>query len=169
MSVAAEMKAFREATEELRRALLRPRRELINDRVNAGEVPDPVPLELPVGFGEEPSMRSMVQEMVRGELSQYAADHEMGTFAEEDDFEEENPELLDLSGYEVHEFGMVPEEDEEDPAPPVSEAAPSPETAPAAPAAASAPTLGAHTSEAVEEAWKVIQAYHRTQLPPLDQ
>ncbi len=111
MSVAEEVRKFREL-------LGMPRRERIHARVRVPEVLDPIPLELPVGYNAEPSMRDLVQEYVRGALSQQAAEENLGTFEEEDDFEEENPNLLDLSGYEVTEFEMVDEYPAPDAAPP---------------------------------------------------
>ncbi len=132
MSVADELA-------KLRSLLERPRRVAIQERVSAPEVPDPVPLELPIGMGGPPSMRELVQEYVRGAMSQYAEEHELGTFEQEDDFEEENPELLDLSGYEVHEFEMVDEPGENDPAP-----APEPEPPEPDPAAEPAPEAEAN-------------------------
>ncbi len=102
MSVAEELVKLRELLET-------PRRVAIQNRVSAPEVLDPVPVELPVGMQGPPSMRELVQEYVRGAMSDYAEEHELGTFDEEDDFEPENEELLDLSGYEVVEFPMVDE------------------------------------------------------------
>ncbi len=82
------------------------------------EVPDPTPLEIPIGYGAPPTMRELVQEYVEGALSQQAAEDDFGTFEEEDDFEEDDEALLDLSGYEVTEFEMVDEDPQPDPAPP---------------------------------------------------
>ncbi len=128
MSVADEVRKFREL-------LGMPRRQRIDARVRVPEVLDPIPLELPVGYNAEPSMRDLVQEYVRGALSQQAAEENLGTFEEEDDFEEENPELLDLSGYEITEFEMVDENPAPDAAPPGgppggTEVPPSPDPSP---------------------------------------
>ena len=93
------------------------RREAIHARVSEREVPDPIPVELPLGMGGPPSMRELVQEYVEGALSQRAEEVQMGTFEEEDDFEADDPMLLDLSGFEVNEYEMVEEEVEEGPVP----------------------------------------------------
>ncbi len=110
MSVATELAAMRALFE-------RPRREAIQARVSQGEIPDPIPLEMPIGMEQPPSMRELVQEYVRSEMSQQAAEADMGTFEEEDDFDEEDEALLDLSGFEVHEFEMVDEDPEGVPGP----------------------------------------------------
>ncbi len=118
--------------EELRRLgglLTGARRDRIHARASLPEVPDPIPLELPVGYEQPPSMQELVQQYVRETLSDDAAASDMGTFEEEDDFEVDDENLLDLSGYEVHEFEMVEENPVEDPAPPEDP----PVAAPAAP------------------------------------
>ncbi len=103
MSVADELRKLREL-------LTSSRREAIHARATPGEVPDPIPLEMPIGYGGPPSMREMVHEYVRGALSEHAAEQHLGTFEEEDDFEADDPTLLDLSGYEVTEYEMVEED-----------------------------------------------------------
>ncbi len=108
MSVAAEI-------QRLGGLLLGARRDRIHAREKIREVPDPIPLEMPIGMESPPSMRELVQEYVRTELSQHASDTDMGTFEEEDDFEEDDPALLDLSGFEVHEFEMVAEDAQGEP------------------------------------------------------
>jgi len=130
LSVAEELRAFRVLVS-------RSRRETINERESGVEELDPTPLEMPLDYGQPPSMRELVQQYVRGELSAAAAQHELGTFEEEDDFEEENPDLLDLSGYEVTEFEMVDEDPSDDPAPPGGE--PSPKDPPEGPSEPSQP------------------------------
>ncbi len=72
---------------------------------------DNTPVDMPIGMERPPSMRELVQEYVEGALSQRAQDEQMGTFEEEDDFEADDPDLLDLSGFEVFEHPMA-EEDE---------------------------------------------------------
>jgi len=104
MSVAAELKTLGELFGGCRR-------DKINARAPAREVPDPTPIELPIGYDRPPTMRELVHEYVEGAMSAKAAESDYGTFEEEDDFEEDDPNLLDLSGYEVSEFEMV-EEDE---------------------------------------------------------
>ncbi len=103
MSVAAEL-------QRLGGLLLGARRDRIHARAKHPELPDPIPLEMPIGFDHPPSIRELVQEYVRSEMSQQASKDDMGTFEEEDDFEEDDEALLDLSGFEVHEFEMVDED-----------------------------------------------------------
>lgn len=60
---------------------------------NGHEIPDPTPLELPVGFKKQETVAQMVQRLVRRDLSEYAERHGHETFAEADDFElEEDPD-----------------------------------------------------------------------------
>lgn len=82
------------------------------------EHPDPTPVELPAGSSRTDSMRAMVQQAIRRELSAWAGEHELGTFEEEDDFEPEDEELLPLTQYDVHELEVTDEIGELDPAPP---------------------------------------------------
>ncbi len=107
------------------------RRVTIQNRERFPEVPDPIPLEVPVGCGQPPTMREMVQEYVQTALSEDAVERDLGSFEEEDDFEPENPDVLDMSGFEVVEFPMddePPPGDEPvgDPAPAETPAEPSP-------------------------------------------
>lgn len=51
------------------------------------EIPDPTPLELPVGFKKQETVAQMVQRLVRRDLSEYAARHGHETFDEAEDFE----------------------------------------------------------------------------------
>ncbi len=108
---------------KLRDAMTGSRREVIQSRPSDREHPDPIPLEMPIGYGGPPSMRELVQEYVEQTLSRQAQSEGLGTFEEEDDFDVDDDEMLDLSGYEVHEYEMVPEGPEgepvaDDPAPP---------------------------------------------------
>ncbi len=110
--------------DELLQLVSKSRRERINDRVHPGEIPDPVPLEIPVELRGPPTTRELVQQYVAEAVSAQAVEDGYGSFEEEDDFEIPDETLLDLSGYEVIEIPM------EDEAPP--DAAP-PEPAPAPP------------------------------------
>lgn len=52
------------------------------------EVPDPVPMEPPIGYKDTPDMWETVQRMVRSELlARELSKDEYGDFEEEDDFE----------------------------------------------------------------------------------
>lgn len=118
-----------------RKAASVPRRQLLRDRDPGKEVPDPVPLEMPVGYETPPTMEEMIQQYVRQELSVQAQEQGFGTFEEEDDFEIEDPEEISMSGFEVDEFAMTDEEAIEDASPPSAapEASEEPSAAPAEP------------------------------------
>lgn len=64
------------------------------------EVLDPTPVELPLGACKPQSLQEMVASMLHAQLADAADDGEMETWEEADDFEPEDPELLDLSAYE---------------------------------------------------------------------
>lgn len=51
------------------------------------EVPDPTPLELPLGFKRPETLAEQVQRLVRHSVSEYAALHGEETFEEADDLE----------------------------------------------------------------------------------
>lgn len=51
------------------------------------EVPDPTPLALPVGFKTPESLTEQIQRLVRGAISQEAAERGEETFEEADDFD----------------------------------------------------------------------------------
>lgn len=102
MSVAEELKNIRET-------VTTSRRSRIQARESAPEVLDPTPVEVPTAFQGSPSLKELVEQYVQGAMSQQAAQQGLGTFEEEDDFEEENPDLLDLSGYEVFDQEFVEE------------------------------------------------------------
>lgn len=95
----------------------RGRRERLNlARPDGREHPDPTPIELPIGYEHPPTLREQMQRYIREELSVQAAETGLGTFEEENDFEPEDPEEVQLSGYEVHEYEFV-----EEPASPLRE------------------------------------------------
>ena len=81
-------------------------RDVLAERDGAEEV-DPVPLEAPAGHVAPPPLRERIQAMVRQELSDLA-EPDQGSFDEEDDFEEEDPEGDILSGHQI--LLMDPEE-----------------------------------------------------------
>ncbi len=105
-------------------------RERITARPRDAERLDPTPVAVPIEQQDPPSMRELVHEYVQGALSQQAADADLGTFEEEDDFVEEDPELLNMSGFEISEFPMEDEIPIEDASPPVAAPEP-PEPVPA--------------------------------------
>lgn len=65
------------------------------------EIPDPTPVELPVGFKKQETVAQMVARLVRRDMSEYAARNDMETFAEADDFELEDEDFDPSTPYEV--------------------------------------------------------------------
>ena len=138
----SELTRMREELAEMRELLARSlgtsRREILTANAQADhlkEHPDPTPMEAPVGYDAPPTLTELVQQHVEGAMSEWAHEHKLGTFEEEDDFEPEDEDLFPLSGYEVTEYEM---EDEADPAleePSTAKDSETTEPAPAAPAA----------------------------------
>jgi len=71
------------------------------------ERPDPTPHSALVEEEEPLGIREELQRFVRMSLSRQAADQDMGTFDEEDDFEEDEDEIDMLTPYEA--VGMYDE------------------------------------------------------------
>lgn len=72
------------------------------------EIPDPTPVKAPFNFDRPLSITEQIKRMVRQELSARAADLDLETFEESEDFEcdEDDPDDV-LSQYEI--FDMQPE------------------------------------------------------------
>lgn len=121
MSVTDELQKITALLTNAGKEMRLSRRERLQARPKLREHPDPIPIALPVGMETPPTMRELVQEYVEGALSKHAASQQLGTFKEEDDFEEDDHDLLPMSQYEVHEFDMV----EENPLPDAAPAEPS--------------------------------------------
>jgi len=84
------------------------RREQIMARKVPGETPDPSPVHVP-GKSDRPlSLREEMRRFVREELSKQAQQLEAGTFDDEDDFSETDPDPDLTSPYTVTE--LTPEE-----------------------------------------------------------
>lgn len=87
---------------------------------------DPTPVEIPIGKGMPPTMAEQIAEAVHAQLS--ARDNqEFETPEEADDFDEDDPDFLDMSPYEryFHETEieeMTPSIQEPDPPPEPEEA-----------------------------------------------
>ncbi len=109
MSVVEELRELRAELADVKAQLRVSRREMIHARPKDQEHPDPTPVEIPLGSGP-PTVEELVRGYVEAEMSAYAQTQDLGTFEEEDDFDEEDPDLLDLSGFEVHEYEMVEDE-----------------------------------------------------------
>ena len=138
MSVSDQLAAITLRLDNLADTMALSRRQRINARPKAPEVPDPIPIAVPVGMETPPTMAELVQTYVAGAMSKHAAEQGLGTFEEEDDFDEEDPELLPMSAFELtpeimedDEPGPEPETPAPDPEPVVD---PSPETEVKAPA-----------------------------------
>ena len=117
----------------------RTQRQHIQGRTSAPETLDPVPME---GACQGPPgpvpMAEQIQAMIREEISVQAAEQDMGTFEQEDDFVEEDADLFLLSGFEVTEVPMEEEIPVEDASPPPE--SPQDESNSEAPASATPPT-----------------------------
>ncbi len=146
------------ALEEIKSLFSSSRRQLLTrGAADDKEVPDPTPVELPVGYEAPTSTEQLIQQYVRVEMSRLAAGQELETFEQADDFEAEDPEELQMSGFEVHYHELEEEMPAADASPPGSRAEP-PEpavpalAAPAAPATPPAtPAPAAASAAAVDE------------------
>ena len=119
MSVSEEVKQLRLMLEAHIADAKRTQRSHIQHRERQAEVLDPVPLEGAVsGPPGPPSMTEQIKAYIREAVSEQADEEDLGTFAQEDDFEEESPDLLTLSGFEVTDYEMEPEYPVEDSSPP---------------------------------------------------
>ncbi len=133
------MGILRELLDEIRSWRKSPPRRLLLRAAAQGmqEHPSPIPVAIPVGYDQPDTMAEMVQKYVRQEMSAHAHENAMGTFQEEDDFDLDDDDQLDLplSGYEVHEYDMLDEPDPQaaPPATPAPEASQEPPATPAEP------------------------------------
>lgn len=109
-SMKSELEELREEIAGLRKTLSGTRRELLAAQA-AGQLEkvNTRPVELPTGMQRPPSMEELVQRYVRGALSTWAADQKLGTFEEEDDFEEVDPDTLPNLPFTVVEYPMTDE------------------------------------------------------------
>ena len=71
---------------------------------NGSEKLDLTPIAIPIGNKKPLSLQEEIQRFIRSEISENAESKGEETFEEADDFEEENPETLDLSNYEFPEI-----------------------------------------------------------------
>lgn len=105
-SIAEEVSSLRREVLHLRTELSGSRRELLTrGAADDKETPDPTPLALPVDYERPETMQEMIQKYVQFEYGR-RDNPAMGTFEEEDDFEEADPEGLPWSDYELTEFQM---------------------------------------------------------------
>ena len=138
------MGVLRELLDELRQwrsSSPTPRRLLLQAAAaDSRETPSPIPVAIPVGYDQPDTMAEMVQKYVRQEMSVHARENAMGTFEEEDDFNLDDDDQLDLplSGYEVHEYEML--EEPEPPAAPPAAPPPGPSQEPSATPAEPSPS-----------------------------
>lgn len=91
------------------------------------EIPDPRPMEMPLGMRKPESMEDMIRRYVRVEASRIAQQEGMESFEEADDFEVEDDDLSDApTQYMVPEVGPEGPETLDG----VVQAKPAPETEP---------------------------------------
>lgn len=64
---------------------------------------DTTPMEMPVGFNRPLTLQEQIARMVRNAVEMERGD-DFGSWEDEDDFEEEDPNTLDLSRYELQEL-----------------------------------------------------------------
>ena len=79
---------------------------------------DQTPVEMPVQAPE--TTQEMLGRMIAEHLARQAAAEGFGTWEEEDDFEDEEPDVLDFSAYELEEIqdeADLPDPEEEPPPP----------------------------------------------------
>ena len=144
-------KADRELLGELLKAVRRleelvtaPPRARTIARYDYEEV-DPVPIAVPIEQQQPPSVDEMIQQAVRQQLSAAADEGGYETFEEADDFEEEEPDEIPWTAFNVNE-----EYDMEDEVPPlpVDQGDPSSPSRPGGSGASQAPDLNPVETEA---------------------
>lgn len=64
------------------------------------EIPDPVPVSLPLGFREPEPLADLIRRLVRNEVSQAASREGEETFEEADDFDVSDDDEAPLSVYQ---------------------------------------------------------------------
>ncbi len=101
-AILAELRSWRSRPSRWERFQARPRDQ---------EHPDPTPVALPVGYKTPPTMDELIQLYVREAVSQKASDQGFGTFEEEDDFSEDDPNPLPMGEFEVNEYEMEDDPD----------------------------------------------------------
>lgn len=79
-----------------------PRKLQLGERAEEmHETPDPTPLEVPSDLLVPPTLEERMKAMIRQELSAIAVKSDMGSFEEENDFEEDDEEADLLSDYQI--------------------------------------------------------------------
>lgn len=94
------------------------------------QIPDPRPVEVPLGYTRPPSLQEEIKRFVRNELSLRAREQGVETFEEADDFDIPEEEDEFVSEYEVQEMAVEAIDVDADP-PPAPKGAGSKEPAPA--------------------------------------
>lgn len=103
------------------------------------ELPDDTPVEAPLHWRRPPSLREMIQQHIRTEMSRQAMDSGFESFEDADDFDVPDPDPDPLSVYELREM------QEEMPRARLSQEEPAAPAKPAAPAEPSTPGDGPET------------------------
>lgn len=85
-----------------------PRRTLLTaGAAHDKEIVDPVPMEMPIDGQRPPTITELIQQYIRAENQPR---NEIGTFEEEDDFEEDDPDLLPDLPFEIREYPLEEED-----------------------------------------------------------
>jgi len=126
---------------------------VFRDRVNPGEVPNPIPHELAHKDFRPPTLREQIQTAIRSEFSIQAEANGLDTFEEANDFELDDEDADPLTIYE--QVLMVPETEEtldgEETSPPAAGDIP-PETEHTPPSLAKSPVVGPNPTPEPETA-----------------
>ncbi len=92
---------------------------------NHSEVNDQTPIEIPVGYELPESLADQMRRFIREEVS-YARDEDQGSFEEEDDFEDDDPQLSPYELTDMQEVEDILDYDDTPPAKPEAEKADDP-------------------------------------------
>lgn len=84
------------------------------------EDPDQTPVEMPAGFGEPETLEEIMGRMMSRQLADAAMDQGFDQF-EDEDFEDEDPNLLNFTSYELQDLAGEVITDPEAPVAPVSQ------------------------------------------------
>ncbi len=75
-------------------------RQILAERIWTEDL-DTTPMAAPVGADRPMTLQEEIQRFIKTEISQAAEDKQMETFEEADDFEEDDPDHVDLTPYNL--------------------------------------------------------------------